>query len=57
MDFAEYQSNFIIGVNKEIGKLKDKYSFERAISRKEKIENLLDNFIEEIVREKKKKKE
>ena len=56
LDFAEYQSNFIIGVNKEIVKLKDQYSLERAISRKEKIENLLDNFFEEIEREKKRKK-
>ena len=56
LDFKEYQSNFIIGVNKEIVKLKDQYSLERAISRREKIENLLDNFIEEIEREKKRKK-
>ena len=56
LDIRNFQEKFIAEVNKDISKIKNEFKRKKADSRKEKIENLLQDLFNEIEREKKRKK-
>ena len=55
-EFQDYQKNYIIEVDKEISKIKNKNILYQVNLRKQKIQNLIQKFLDEIDQENNRKK-
>ena len=55
-EFQDYQENYIIEVDKEISKIKNKNILYQVNLRKQKIQNLIQRFLDEIDQENNRKK-